>query len=118
MAEKFSPQLMRGSLDLMLLSILAEEPKYGYLMQQRLREVSGDMVDLQAGTLYPILHRLENEKLVKSRWDDTSGRRRKWYSLTSAGRKRLAQQARQWNDYAECIRQLIAPILSADPKPA
>ena len=83
--DKFSSELMRGSLDLMVLSILADGPKYGYLIQQRLREASRDMARLQAGTLYPLLHRLEADKLIKSRWDDSTGRRRKWYDLSSRG---------------------------------
>jgi DNA-binding PadR family transcriptional regulator len=118
MTEAFNPQLLRGSLDLMLLSVLAEGPKYGYILQQRLREASAEMIDLQAGTLYPLLHRLEDEKLIRSKWDDSTGRRRKWYELTREGRARLKVQAREWNDYAQCILRLIRPILDASPKPA
>jgi PadR family transcriptional regulator, regulatory protein PadR len=111
MSEKFGPELMRGSLDLMVLSVLADGPTYGYLLQQRLRDASRGMVSCQAGTLYPLLHRLEADRLIRSRWDETTGRRRKWYELTPAGRKRLHQQAAQWNEYAECIQRLIAPVL-------
>lgn len=118
MREPFNPQLLRGSLDLMLLSVLAEGPKYGYILQQRLREASAEMIDLQAGTLYPLLHRLEDDKLIRSKWDESTGRRRKWYELTKEGRARLKVQAREWNDYAQCIFRLIGPILEASPKPA
>ena len=111
MTEPFGPELMRGSLDLMVLSVLADGPTYGYLLQQRLREASRGMVASQAGTLYPLLHRLEADRLIRSRWDESTGRRRKWYELTAAGRKRLHRQAVQWNEYAECIRRLIAPVL-------
>jgi DNA-binding PadR family transcriptional regulator len=116
--DKFSSELMRGSLDLMVLSILADGPKYGYLIQQRLREASRDMARLQAGTLYPLLHRLEADKLIKSRWDDSTGRRRKWYELSAAGRARLKQQAKQWQEYAECLRALLAPVLDPPAQPA
>jgi DNA-binding PadR family transcriptional regulator len=115
--DRFSSELMRGSLDLMVLSVLADGPKYGYLIQQRLRQASRDMARLQAGTLYPLLHRLEADKLIKSRWETEGGRRRKWYDLSRTGRARLHQQALVWQDYAECIRALLAPVLNS-PEPA
>ncbi|HUE69964.1 MAG TPA: PadR family transcriptional regulator [Pirellulaceae bacterium] len=108
MNDKFQRELLRGSLDLMILSVLVGGKKYGYLIQKQLRETSGQRVDLAAGTMYPILHRLEEERLIKSSWDESSGRKRKWYELTSAGHKRLKHQAAQWLEYAECIRQLLA----------
>lgn len=113
---KMSPELTRGSLDLMVLTVLAGEKKYGYLLQQELRNASRGMVDMPAGTLYPLLHRLEADKLIRSRWDDTTGRRRKWYELTEAGRKRLSQQAREWQAYHECLREILAPVLRGLPK--
>lgn len=118
MTEKFGPQLMRGSLDLMVLSVLAGEPKYGYRIGQSLREASRGMVDVQAGTLYPLLHRLEDDKLIRSKWDDTTGRRRKWYELTTAGRRRLKQQATQWYEYVECLTRMLAPVLDSGPRTA
>ena len=118
MTGKTSRDLMRGSMDLMVLATLLDEAKYGYLIQQRLSESSGGLVKLQAGTLYPLLHKLEDEKLIRSRWDKSSGRRRKWYELTATGRKRLKQQAHQWNEYAECLRKLLSPVLDAPPRPA
>jgi len=108
MPDKFQRELLRGSLDLMVLSVLAGGKKYGYLIQKQLRETSDQRVDLQAGTLYPILHKLEDDKLIKSSWDEETGRKRKWYELTAAGRRRLSAQAAEWLDYAECIRRLLA----------
>ena len=108
MSEKFQSDLLRGSLELMVLSILANEPVYGYLIQKRLNLASDGKVKLPAGTLYPLLHRLESEKLIKSRWDATTGRKRKWYSVTAKGRKRLTHQADQWQQYANCVSRLIA----------
>jgi DNA-binding PadR family transcriptional regulator len=109
-------ELLRGSLDLLVLSVLSGDPLYGYLIQQKLKESTGERVDLSASTLYPLLHRLESEKLVKAAWDDQTGRKRKWYSLTPAGRRALTQRARQWQDYADCLRQVLAPILDGGPK--
>ena len=108
MSDKFQRELLRGSLDLMVLSVLAGGKKYGYLIQKQLRETSGQRVELAAGTLYPILHKLEDDKLIRSSWDETTGRKRKWYELTAAGQRRLKAQAAEWLDYADCIRRLLA----------
>ncbi len=115
---KFNSELMRGSLDLMILSVLANGPKYGYLLQQELREASRGLVDIQAGTLYPLLHRLESDKLIRCKWENSTGRRRKWYELSEAGRKRLAAQAREWHAYADCLRAMLAPVSDSIPRPA
>ena len=117
MSDYFSAQLMRGSLDLLVLSVLADGPKYGYLIQQRLREGTDERIKLQAGTLYPLLHRLQDEKLIKSHWETTTGRRRKWYELTAAGRKQLHRRVQQWEDYVDCLRGVLAPVLSSKYAP-
>ena len=108
MNERFHKELVRGSLDVLVLSALAEQAKYGYLIQKHVRDSTGGKAALTAGTLYPLLHRLEAQKLVRSYWDESTGRKRKWYELTSAGHKRLKHQAEEWLEYAECIRRLLA----------
>ncbi len=115
MSERFERELMRGSLDLMVLSVLADGSKYGYLIQKRVREASDGTVKLQAGTLYPLLHRLEAASVIKSKWDHSTGRKRKWYELTAAGRRRIRSQAAQWDRYVACIQQLLTPALQALP---
>ncbi|QDU79864.1 lineage-specific thermal regulator protein [Polystyrenella longa] len=115
--DKFDSQLMRGSLDLMILAVLDRDRQYGYSILQELRDASAEKVDLKAGTLYPILHRLEAEKLIRSKWDESTGRKRKWYELTKAGHKRLQQQAQTWHAYVNCIQSLLPPSL-AQPLPA
>jgi len=110
MSEKFQSDLLRGSLGLMVLSVLATEPKYGYLIQKRLNLASEGRVKLRAGTLYPLLHRLEAENLIRSRWDSSTGRRRKWYEITAKGKKQLASQVGQWQVYADCVSRLIAAV--------
>ena len=115
MAEKLSRDLMRGSLDLMALSVLSEGAMYGYLLQKKLREASEGLVRLEAGTLYPLLHRLEAEGLIAARWEETTGRPRKWYELTTAGQGRLHEQAQEWRAYADCILRLLQTV---DPPPA
>lgn len=115
MADRFERELMRGSLDLMVLSVLADGANYGYFIQKRVREASGQTVKLEAGTLYPLLHRLEASGAIRSKWDDSTGRKRKWYELTAAGRRRVRSQAAQWNHYVSCIQQLLVPALAALP---
>ena len=116
---QFRQDLLRGSLDLMVLAVLADGPKYGYLIGQSLRQNSGDTVSVEAGTLYPLLHRLETQKLVRAKWEQETGRKRKWYELTTPGRKRLAQHAADWQAHAQCLQQLLTPILNLarDPNP-
>lgn len=115
MSDPIARDLLRGSLDLMILSVLAEEPKYGYLIQKKLKDSSDDQVTLSAGTMYPLLHRLEDDGLIKSRWDSTSGRKRKYYQLTVKGRRRLESQAIEWSRYASCISNLLAAVVPPIP---
>lgn len=117
MTDPFQRDLLRGSLDLMILSVLSDGPKYGYLIQKQIRVATGDRVPLPAGTLYPILHRLEHEQLVRADWNDETGRRRKWYRVTPAGRSRLRQQAHEWTEYVECIQRLLAALGDAVLRP-
>ena len=115
--DGLNPELMRGSLDLMVLTALSDGSKYGYLIQQQLKESSEDKVSLKAGTLYPILHKLEADGLVTCRWDDSTGRRRKWYELTAAGRKQLQKRVAEWQDYVACLQRILAPLSGAEPQP-
>ena len=117
MTDAYERELVRGSLDLMVLSVLASQAKYGYLIQKDVRLATGDKVPLPAGTLYPLLHRLEAQAWIRSRWDDTTGRRRKWYEITALGKKQLHRQAVAWQSYAACIQQLLEtlPVPAAKP---
>jgi PadR family transcriptional regulator PadR len=110
MADKTCGEMIRGNLDLLVLSTLSNGPKYGYLIQQDLAATTGGLMNVQAGTLYPMLHQLEAERLIRSRWDETTGRKRKWYELTPAGQKRLQHQAHLWREYAECVWRLLSPL--------
>ena len=116
MTQRFGPDLLRGSLDLMVLSLLAHGSTYGYELQQKLKDASRDLVQVQAGTLYPLLHRLEADGLIRSKWDDATGRKRKWYELTAAGRKRLMAQAKEWDQYVACIQTVLAPLRVTNPE--
>ena len=110
MTERFQRELIRGSLDLMVLSVLADKSQYGYAIQKQIRDASSEQVKLPAGTLYPLLHRLEDERLIRSRWEKSTGRPRKWYEITAAGRKQLASQAKQWQSYSQCVERLLTMV--------
>lgn len=118
MTDSFDRELVRGSLDLMVLSVLADGPSYGYLIQKEVIKASAGMIDLKAGTLYPLLHRLEADGWVKGKLEDSVGRKRKWYRLTAAGRRQLRSRANQWLEYATCIRRLLNVALGEDVSPS
>lgn len=111
MGESTSRDLLRGNLDLMVLSVLADGPKYGYLIQKRIQQASSEQVKLAAGTLYPLLHRLEDDKLIRAKWDTSTGRKRCWYELTAKGTKRLNRQASQWQKLVHCMDQLLGEMI-------
>ena len=110
MTDRFNAELVRGSLDLMVLSVLSHGQMYGYSIQQSLSTATRGRVPLPAGTLYPLLHRLEAAKLIRSRWEDAGGRRRKWYEITRTGRAWLTAHAGQWRAYAEIICELLDAV--------
>ncbi|MBN2840342.1 MAG: helix-turn-helix transcriptional regulator [Coriobacteriia bacterium] len=89
----------------LVLAILAEEDSYGYAILQRVKELSGGELEWTDGMLYPVLHRLSRLELVESRWEVAeSGRRRKYYRITSEGRKHLAEQRAQWRAVDATLR--------------
>jgi PadR family transcriptional regulator PadR len=95
----------------MVLSDLKRGPRYGYQILSSLREKSAGRVDLKAGTLYPILHKLERDGCVRAWWEDSAGRDRKWYALTDKGVRQAESDARDWLDYAACVRGMLSEPL-------
>ena len=114
--EAINPELLRGSLELMVLSTLFGGKKYGYLIQSTLWESSREVIEIKAGTLYPILHKLEKEGWVKCHWESDTGRRRKWYELTASGKKQLRARADEWGQYVECLRRILGPLGEMSPQ--
>jgi transcriptional regulator len=101
--------LPQGTLDLLLLKIVAVQPTHGYAIAQRLQQISGEIVQVPGGSLYPALHRLENRGLVKSQWRETdSGRDAKFYRLTHKGRVHLNAQAASWRRLAEAVGLILS----------
>lgn len=101
--------LPQGTLDLLILKIVAVQPLHGYAIAQRLQQISRDIVQVPGGSLYPALHRLENRALLKSDWRETdSGRDAKFYRLTQKGRTHLEAQTVSWRRLAEAIGLILA----------
>src|SRR6185503_16211487 len=96
----------------MILSDLNRGSRYGYQLLASLRQRSDGQVNLKAGTLYPILHKLEREGCVRSWWDDSTGRDRKWYAITEKGTRRAEDDTREWLDYAACMRRVVSEPLT------
>ena len=89
--------MVAASVRPLLLSILSESESYGYEIIQKVRQLSGGEIEWSDGTLYPVLHRLEREELIESEWKEAdTGRERKYYFLSSKGRKALATEQKQW----------------------
>ena len=101
--------LVQGTLDLLILKILALEPLHGWAIGQRLRQVSGDVLQVSDGSLYPALHKLEQQGWISAEWKPSENNRRaKFYSLTRAGRRALNQEATQWARLAGAISMVVA----------
>jgi PadR family transcriptional regulator PadR len=104
---EINKDLMAASSSPIVLAILAEEDSYGYAILQRVRELSGERLEWTDGMLYPVLHRLERLGHVEARWEVAeSGRRRKYYRITSRGRAQLAEERRQWETVDATLRGL------------
>jgi DNA-binding PadR family transcriptional regulator len=104
--------LVAASSTPIVLAILAEADSYGYAILQRVRELSGGRMEWTDGMLYPVLHRLERLGHVEARWEvSESGRRRKYYRITSGGRAQLAEERRQWQAVDATLRGIWALVL-------
>lgn len=101
--------LPQGTLDLLILKAVAVNPQHGYAIAQRLDQVSGGVVQVPEGSLYPALHRLENRGLLAADWKKTeTGREAKFYRLTRKGRKRLEEEAASWQRLTEAVGLILA----------
>lgn len=100
--------LVQGTLDLLLLKILALEPLHGWAISQRLKQVSGDVLQVSDGSLYPALHKLEQEGWIAAEWKPSENNRRaKFYSLTRLGRQQLEKETANWARLSSAISGVI-----------
>ena len=108
MAPSNTP-LLPGTLELVVLQLLQAEPTNGYDLALRIQAITKDVLNVNAGSLYPALYRLEKRGLIQGRWQETeSGRRAKTYSVTSAGRKQLADERESWERFAGALRAILS----------
>jgi len=104
-------ELLQGTLDLLILKTLALEPMHGWGIALRIQQMSGEVLQVRPGALYPALHRLEHNGWVVAKWGDTSaGRRAKYYSLTRAGRSQLDREAEQWRRLSSAVTLLVDTV--------
>ncbi len=102
-----SADLVKGNVELLVLSVLEAGPAHGYAIIEQLRARSAGVFDLPEGTVYPALHRLELAGLLTSGWDSAAGRRRRVYELSSAGRLALAERRREWQTFSAGVRAIV-----------
>lgn len=101
-------QIRKGSTSTLILSLLSEEPMYGYQITQELQQRSEGYFKMKEGLLYPALHRMEQDGLLKSEWRSVAGsRRRKYYFVTEEGRKVLAKSVAEWTTFTEELMRMI-----------
>ena len=98
----------QGTLDMLILQILSLEPAHGYAIARRLQQISRNVVQVNQGSLYPALHRLEQRRWLKSEWHPSeTGREAKFYSLTQAGRRQLAVEKTSWDRLTASVRLIF-----------
>ena len=99
--------LLSGSNGMLLLKLLEEKDLYGYEMIEMLRERSMNVFELKAGTLYPILHKLEEQRCVEPYEKEVAGKVRKYYRITKEGKKQLKAKTEEWNEYSKAVSQVL-----------
>ncbi len=102
------PDLLPGTLDLLILRTLQHEAQHGWAISERIQQVSQDVLQIGQGSLYPALHRLEHQGWIQADWKVSElGRRAKYYQLTPAGRRQLAIETREWERMAHAIKRVM-----------
>jgi transcriptional regulator len=100
--------LVQGTLDLLILKILALQPMHGWAIGERMKQMSKDVLKVGPGSLYPALHKLEQTRWIKAEWSvNEAGRRVKFYSVTTDGRKRLREEAADWKRLSTAITSIV-----------
>ena len=108
MARHPVPDLLPGTLDLLILRTLQTGSLHGWAISERIQQISGDVLQINQGSLYPALHRLEHQHWIEAEWAVSElGRRAKYYKLTAAGRRQLAIETRAWERMSQAIGRVI-----------
>ncbi len=111
---KFNKELLKGSTNMLVLSLLEKENMYGYQMIKEISKESNNVFELQEGTLYPILHGLEEKGFITSYWDETGTKKRKYYSITKKGKKQLKERKEEWKIFSNGINQVLGGVSFAN----
>jgi transcriptional regulator len=100
--------LVQGTLDLLILRTLSPQPMHGWAIAKRIQQLSSEVLQVQQGSLYPALHRLEQQGWIKAKWAESeTGRQAKFYSLTAAGRGQLEKETANWNRLSAAIDLIV-----------
>ncbi len=100
--------LVQGTLDLLILKTLSLEPQHGWAIAKRIQQVSREVLQVQQGSLYPALHRLEQQGWIQAKWDESdTGRQAKVYSMTRAGRRQLEKELASWDRLSAAINLVV-----------
>ncbi|MQG16314.1 MAG: PadR family transcriptional regulator [SAR202 cluster bacterium] len=113
--EKFvlyRKELLKGSTETILLSVLSVQPMYGYQLVKEISGKSSGYLNFKEGTLYPALHRLEKDKYLTGYWDTSkNGQKRRYYKITALGQRRLVSMLSEWNEFSQAINLIAQPQL-------
>jgi PadR family transcriptional regulator PadR len=103
--------LVQGTLDLLILKTIALEPMHGWAIAKRIQQISNEVLQVQQGSLYPALHRLEQQAWIRAKWSETdTGRQAKFYSLTAAGRTQLEREKEIWSRLSNAINLIVENV--------
>jgi PadR family transcriptional regulator PadR len=106
--EQEKAEVLKGTLDMLILKVVAFGPIHGYAISQRIQQISNEFFRVPEGSLYPALHRLEDRGWLQAKWEETdSGRDAKFYTLTRAGRKRLGAEMINWERLSEAVALIL-----------
>ena len=109
--EQGKTEVLKGTLDMLILKVVALGPIHGYAISQRIQQISKDLFQVPEGSLYPALHRLEDRGWLQARWEETeTGRDAKFYALTRAGRKRLSAEMVNWERLSEAVALILSTV--------
>ncbi len=106
--EQGKTEVLKGTLDMLILKVVATGPLHGYAISQRIQQISRDFFQVPEGSLYPALHRLEDRGWLQAKWQETeTGRDAKFYSLTRVGRKQLNTEVQNWQRLSEAVALIL-----------
>jgi PadR family transcriptional regulator, regulatory protein PadR len=102
--------LVQGTLDLLILKTISLEPLHGWAIAKRIQQISKEVLQVQQGSLYPALHRLEQQGWIRAKWGESNGRQAKFYSLTAAGRAQLEHEKESWSRLSTAINLVVEGV--------